>query len=213
MNRIMACLALAGISPLASAVIIDFSDLELGTENGTATAKSYSKSGQTLNITTGDGIMGHIGSGQFAGVWFSQNVTSDGTYKFDFNGAGATYFEFSVDAQSGNGGTPVEIMQDFALVGGSGVTFTAVGNPAVNITGATLSTLNIASIEGIDNGEWTVTISSLTPFTEVSFRHTQNPNQNGSVIQHVVADVLVPAPGALALLGLSGLVAARRRRA
>jgi hypothetical protein len=209
---VIAALAAALVSSRALAVFVTFDDVELGTPNGTSTAKSYTENGVTLNVTTADGTMDHIGAGQFAGLWFSKDITSSGTYNFDF-GAGfvATHMRISVDAASGIF-SPEETFDTFTVVGAT-PTYTETHNANMTSSGATLATLSISSISGTDNGEWELTLDSATPFSSVSFHHLQNTSNNGSVIQLVELDVIpIPEPGVTTLgLGI-GLFSLLRRR-
>ncbi len=205
------CLLLA-VSGTALGQTIELMDLELGTANGTAVAKSWTEGSVTLNVTTGNGTMEHIGVGQYAGLWFSQNITADGTYSFDFNGQGATYFEIGIDAISGTAGLPVESLTEWMVVGGTPIVDFVNVSGGLMVSGQpNVAALVFVQAVGADNGILRMGISSPTPFTSVSFRHMQNPDQQGSVIEYLRADI-VPSPASAAVLGLGGLMATRRRR-
>ncbi len=189
---------------------VTFTDTDLGTTNGSTTSKSYTKDGVTINVTTVSGSLQHIPDGQYAGLWFSQSVISDAVYTIDFNGVGTTMFEFAVDAMSGSTAGAVEMLSEFSVTGT--VPSFAVSNTSnVNVSGVDLASLAISCVGGTDDGMFTATFTSATPFTSISFRHTQGLTQNGSVIERITVDA-VPAPGSLALLGMTGLAALRRRR-
>lgn len=212
MNRILfGAVSLSALCGLASAQLAVFPDSVLGTPNGTSQFKSYTDNGVTLNVSTADGDMSHIGgSGGFAGLWFSQNLVSDGTYVFDFNGLGATSFTFAVDAISAVGDAAREVLSNFTVTGGTpSYVVTPINN--MDIGGTDLASLTLACVQGLDNGEFSMTITSPTPFTSVSFRHTQDLFQNGSVIEYVEVNA-VPAPASAGLLAVAGLAALRRRR-
>lgn len=201
-------LAVAMVAGAASAAVT-FTDLDLGTANGDSLAKSYSKNGVTLNVTTGNGSMTTIADGEFAGLWFSQDVIADGTYTLDFNGVGTTSVEIAMDAMSGVGDGRERLL-DWATTGATpDISVSNTSN--VDVSGSDLASLVIACTQDTDNGKFTLTLTSALPFTSVSFRHLQNPFQNGTVIERVTVDA-VPAPASLALVGLSGLAATRRRR-
>ncbi len=209
----LAAAAALAVASAASATVVSFDDLQLGTPNGTNQSKSYTDSGVTVNITTPDGSMNHIGSGQFAGLWIGENVSALGTYTFDFGpGNGATMFEFEFDAASAGGGSPPERLFDFTQVGGTPtVSVGGVADMTVNGAGS-LATLEL--IATLDDGQATITITSPTPMTSISFTHEQNPSNNGLVIERLLMDVTaVPEPAGLAALAplAIGLLARRRR--
>ena len=73
----------------------------------------------------------------------------------------------------------------------------------------------------MDNGKGILTVTSASPFTSLSFVHSQNPGQNGFVIERVTVDVdAVPVPwetdalpvvGSMVLFGL-GVWTKRKRK-
>lgn len=206
-------LAVGAIAGVASAQTIELFDFELGTSNGTSTSKSWNKNGVTLHATTANGIYAHIsGSGGFAGLWFSQGTIASAVYTISFDGAGATYFEIGMDAASGTGGGAAEAMINWAAPGGTPVIgfINVSGGMTAQNTGS-LATLAFVQTDGFDNGILRFAFSSNTPFTSVSFTHTQDPRQNGTVIEYIRADI-IPTPASATLLGLAGVFASRRRR-
>jgi hypothetical protein len=210
---VTAALAAALVSSQALAVFVSFSDLELGTPNGTSTAKSYTENGVTMNVTTADGWMGHLSAGQFAGLYITSNAASSATYNFDFSpGFGATHLKISVDAASGRH-LPVETFDTFTVVGAS-PTYSETHNANMTSSGSTLATLSISCLPATDSGEWELTLNSATPFSSFSFHHSQNVNNNGSVIQLVELDVIpIPEPGVATFALTVGLFPLLRRRA
>lgn len=205
----LACAVAGAITASASATIVSWTDVELGAGSGSL-SQSFSNAGFTLNasVTGGDGIFGNITSGTFTGLWLGMQTSSAGIYTFDMSGVLINSFEFEFDAMSNSNGPQPEVLQAFGTSNATG-TIVVIPQFGVVVTGSGLAGTVITSTA--NDGQAIVTISSTTPFTSISFLHTQDPNQNGFVIERVTVDV-VPAPGAAALMGLAGLVAVRRRR-
>lgn len=202
-----AAVALAAGSSLGA---VTFTDVELGNFAGHVSAVSYSKSGVTLNATTAGGGYEGIGGGDFAGLWFSQSNSADAIYTLDFNGVGATMVEIAMDAMSGMGGVAEELLSQWSTTGAT-PSFAISNAERVDVSGSDLASLSIKCQTDQDNGRFTITLTSALPFTSVSFRHTQDLFQNGSVIERVTVDA-VPAPGAACIASIGGLALLRRRR-
>lgn len=188
---------------------VTFTDLELGNFGGNLPAVSFVKGGVTLNATTSGGAYQGIPSGGFAGLWFSQNSIADAVYTLDFNGAGMRTAVIAIDAMSGVG-PGEELLSQWSTTGGT-PSVTINNAERVDIGGSDLASLSIQCQPGQDNGKFTLTLTSAVPFTSISFRHTQNPVQFGSVIELVTVDT-VPAPGAACIASIGGLALLRRRR-
>lgn len=96
------------------------------------------------------------------------------------------------------------------IVAGSGATFSTTGAPFTDTAPDTLRTANnseaLSGLTGLTNTTVTVTI------TDTSARNN-NSNEFYSFVDNVVlTGAAVPEPGSLALIGLGGLLVARRRR-
>ncbi len=212
MKLTVSCAIALAAGASAHGYLVTWTPADLVASTGSFFSQSSTVGSDTLNVSTSDGFISPLNAGIFTGIWFSQNVIADGTYVLDFNGAAVDSVSFTVNAISGNGPSPFEQFQDFATIGGPGTLLSTVINSPLSAYGTgSLSTLVIAADQGLDEGTFTVTVTSSSSFTGLSFRHTQNPQQNGSVLIGVEANI-VPAPAAGALAGLGLLAAARRRR-
>ncbi len=187
---------------------VEWSASELGVVGGSSTSQSWDKSGYTLNVNTSDGYLSNIGSGTFTGLWFGGSVSADGTYVMDLDGVQMNSLEFEFDASSSVNNQEPERFLDWEISTGGG--FIAASDLFnMSVDGSTMNDLVLTAING-DLGEATVTITSGSSFTWFAFRHTQDLDQNGSVIERVLIDT-VPTPGAVSLLLLGGIVFGRRR--
>lgn len=212
MSKGFALVALLACNGAAQAVIVDFDSNTLAASTGSTTALTTTLGLHRLNVTTADGYLSTIAAGQFTGVWIAREIAADGTYVVDFNGEAVNYVEFTINAISGNGPLPWEQFQQFTTIGGPGDLASYTINDPLSAYGtSSLSTLVIAADKGIDRGQFTVAISSPTSFTGFAFRHTQNPDQSGSVLIDVTANI-IPAPASLAFMGLGVAAVGRRRR-
>lgn len=210
MNRSLIALVAAMVALPASAEFVDFNGNLLVSASPIGNGWTAANAGRNVNFTTANGLISPLAAGIYTGLWFSQATIADGTYAIDFGGDTVHTMSFSVNAISGNGTPPGEAFSDFTVLGGTADSYGLTVAGPLSVYGNTLSTLNIVADQLQDNGSYTLTLTSAAGFTGVSFRHTQNPNQNGSVLIDVNAD-FVPAP-ATAALALAGLVATRRRR-
>jgi hypothetical protein len=167
----------------ANAVVATYNDSLLG--NGLF---SWNSGGVNLSLAaTAGGTLSSIGgSGGFAGVHLGTSVSSTGLYTFTLSQA-VTSFEFEFDALSNTGGTPPEQITGFTTNIGP------VNLAYLNQGGTTFAAGVITST--LDDGQGTVTLTSAVPFTSVTFLHTQNPNQNGFVIERVTIDTGAGAQG------------------
>ena len=212
MNRSILAFVAAVVALPAAADFVDFNGNTLLAANPTVPGLFYSATngGRQANFSTGNGAISPIASGIYTGLWFSQAVISDGTYAIDFNGDKVTSMSFSVNAISGNGALPGEAFSQFTVLGGSADSYSLTTAGPVSVYGNSLATLSIVADQLLDNGSYTLTVTSAAGFSGISFRHTQNISQDGSVLIDVNGE-FVPAP-ATAALALAGLVATRRRR-
>jgi hypothetical protein len=209
MNSTFKAFALAAsllVASKATAVVVNYNDTLLG--NGSF---SWLQGGVTLDLTAAaGGTLFSIGSGQFAGAWIANNVSSTGVYTLTLSQP-VTFFELEFDALSSTGNPPPEVISNIAT-NPAGATLAYLDQGGTSFNGTTItSTAN--------DGQGTITLTSATPFTTVSFMHTQNVSQNGFVIERVTinTDVVVGVPDAgsslVALgMGLLTLAALRRRR-
>ena len=162
----------------------------------------------TINTTT-NRLVADTGTGFITAFWDNYEANGDmgpfidlsqlSTITFDVTSAAASFITFSIVQKTGNPGTTVGRVRwaDVAVnAGNSSVTLTVGQNSGGvwSVTGTGMACLsNVSSMSlklGLSGG--------VTGF-------------NGSIgnLQYN----LIPAPGALALLGVAGLVGARRRRA
>jgi hypothetical protein len=183
MNRYLLAGVLCSVTA-ASAQVIDFGALEVpGT--GAATMLSYSEDGFTINNASGfsDGLAS----------WNQSNANYAGSAGIFINHPGNTAI-MTPDA----GGTfsvfCVDISTVFASGGTVTVTFTANGGSVVH------------QIQHSGFGFTTYALpATFQNITDFGWDQVSQYNQIDNI-------KLVPAPGALTLLGLGGLAAIRRRR-
>lgn len=192
--------ALTAVAGLANAASYTFSDVELSSGN------TYTQGGFTMNATTSNGgVLGHIGSGQFTGLWLGMSSTAFGSYQFSFS-QNVTSIEVQFDALSSTGGSPEETIGNFA---------TSNGVALVNYTDLNGTTFSANTVHSATNdGRGLITFSG-PAFAQFSFDHAQNPSQNGFVIERITVTTAVPEPETYAMLlagmGLLGAVARRRQ--
>ena len=193
--------ALTTAAGLANAASYTFNDIALSSGN------TYTQGGFTMNATTSNGgVLGHIGSGQYTGLWLGQSISAFGSYLFSFS-QNITSIEVQFDALSSTGGTPVETIGNFATSNGAAL----VGY--TNLDGTTFSANTVSS--ATNDGRGLISFSG-PAFAQFSFDHAQNPNQYGFVIERITVTTAVPEPETYAMLlagiGLLGAVARRRQR-
>jgi hypothetical protein len=160
----------------ARAATFSFNDTTLG--NGSF---SWTDSGFTLSASASNGgVLSSIANGQFAGLYIAQNAAS-GRYTLAFSQA-VTSASFQFDAL-GSTIPPGEQISNFAISNGTpNITYTNLSDTSFNngvITG---------SPTGIGDGRGIVSISSSSPFTSLSFVHTQTPANVGFVIEQFTAN-------------------------
>ena len=177
------------------AALISFNDTTLG--NGSF---SWLQPGFTLSASASSGgVLSSIPSGEFAGLWISQSQTASGVYTLTFSQS-VTLAEFQFDALSGNGPLPVETIGSFSI--SSGLPTLSY----VNLQNTVFDGSTITQVTGVDNGKGILTVTSASPFTSLSFVHSQNPGQNGFVIERVTVDTTVTTiPESSSTFGLIAL--------
>lgn len=123
----------------------------------------------------------------------------------------------------GPGDGPLGIYQDIATVEGQAYDLELWFSPrpgvASNIlevhwNGQILGTTN-ASGTGLNNTEWqqlTYSVTATADTSRLEFRLGDTRNNLGTFIDNVSVNVAVPAPGVVAMMGVVGPLAARRRR-
>jgi hypothetical protein len=197
-------MALLSAATSASAAVITFTDVQLGTGAGF----TYSQGGLTMTVSaSAGGALAKIGSGQFTGLHIPGFVNvSSGLYTFSFSETiGSVEVEF--DALSSTGGTPPETIGTFGTNAG-GFTLSYLDQAGTLFDGST-----ITAAVGDGQGIFTLTGPAFSSF---SFVHAQNPAQNGFVIERITVNTdgaVVPEPSSMLLLGtaIAGLVARRVR--
>lgn len=219
MKKTLALVAFAGIAAVANAdVLAQFTfetslPLSAGphaAEVGTGNASAFHATSSTYGSVVGNG----------SSRSFSSNGWSVGDYyQFTTSTVGYTGITFGWDHTSSGTGP-----RDFVvLVSNDGVNFTNIGSALVLVNGA-------------PNTPWSSTtynpVFTFSPISapaladnqgNVTFRiqMSSNVSANGGTVASagtsrvdniIIEGTLIPAPGALALVGLGGLVAGRRRR-
>ena len=177
-TAILATLLVA--SNLASASTYNFYDTDLG--SGT----TFSQPGFTMVASTSNGgELGNIEFGEYAGLWVGKTTSSSGLYKLSFS-QNISWISIQFDALSATGQLPVETISNFA---------TSNGAVAINYSDLFGTSFDGSSIySSTNNGRGLITFSGAA-FSDFSFRHTQNPSQNGFVIENIMVSTSpVPEP-------------------
>ena len=226
MKGIIAFAAVAGIASAASADLIAYWN-----QNGNANALAPDGFGYTAASFP---MAADAGSGTWSLDSYNPAVDGNGIYttvdSFSGTTSGALFgdaaggsFSFIGDSNNGasvvlsfNGSLFEDITLDFARRGTStgfnsvvvsystdgGSTLTAVGS-LLGTAGSsfTLHNFDLSGLDGVANAQIWITFDGAS---------SSNGNQRLDNVQ--INGTLVPAPGAFALLGMGGLLAARRRR-
>jgi hypothetical protein len=162
--------------------------------DGTLYTWLQSFTGSTINAQFGEPSGGSI-----ALQGGTDTVNNGAFFEFNFNGADYENIEFSLARQAtGSGFTTVAIdaYDNGSLLGSIG---------SINTSGASsfaLYSYSAGLLDGVENATIRLTFTGATGSTG-----------NNRLDNIVVQGTLIPTPGAAALMGLGGLVAARRRRA
>lgn len=150
-------------------------------------SSSYVESGITFNSQSGAAWLDLTGAGS--------NQASNGVTQDVATIIGQLYrLSFYVGSATNNSNILASTV-DLSIAGGTRVGFTN--------TTAPLTSMNWQ--------QFTVDFVATGALTNISFFNGSSPNNNLSGLDNVTLEV-IPAPGAAALLGLSGLLAAGRRR-
>jgi MYXO-CTERM domain-containing protein len=176
--------------------------------------------------TTGSSLSGYHASG--ATVWTS-SAGNGSTYSFSSNyWAVGDYYQVTVDTrgygdisiswdQTRSGGGPSVFDLKMSVDGGANFTTVNAGYSVVQAGGTGTGT-NAWNTTTPQSGFTTTTIAGATASGKASviFRFVNTSTANGGGTNRIdnilVTGNVVPAPGALALLGVAGLIGARRRR-
>lgn len=149
---------------------------------------TYADSGVTFNAQNGAQWLDLTGPGS--------NSSSNGVSQDVATTIGQLYrLSFYVGSATDNTSFFASTV-DLSIAGGARVGFT---NP-------------IAPLDSMDWQLFTADFVATGALTNITFFNGSTPNNNLSGLDNVTLEV-IPAPGAAALLGLCGLMAARRRRA
>lgn len=192
------------VATQAQGAVVTFVDSLLG--NGSFT---WSQGGVDLTLAAaGGGTLSSIpGTGGFAGAWLGAGNTN-GVYTLSLSQA-VTSFELEFDALSSIGTPPPETISNITTnPGGATLSYTDQG-------GTTFDGSVITSTQ--NDGQGTILLTSLTPFTSVTFTHTQG-QQSGFVIERVTINTdgggRVPDAGSslvLFVVGMTAMAVIRRR--
>lgn len=158
-------------------------------------------SGTTLGAVEGDA------SGRGAAFRVGEGARNNGAYAqfaIDTTGFGDLMLSFATKTTANTGFTDAEI-----LVSANGVDFTSVDTftnlrDDLNWVLKTVDLTGIAAIENNPNAAFRVVFTG---------GDASNPVANSRIDNFVIQGSAIPTPGSIALLGLSGAVATRRRRA
>jgi hypothetical protein len=136
---------------------------------------SWTESGFTLSaIASNGGFLSRFNTSPYVGLWISSDQSTSGVYTFQFSQP-VTSAEIEFDALSSTGGTPIETISNFTI--SSGIpTIGYLDQGGTSFNGQTVST-------SVADGQGTITITSSSTFTSLSFLHSQNRSQNGFVIE------------------------------
>lgn len=211
MKKTLALVAFAGIAAVANADILANWTFEtsLPTTAGPHAAEGGVVGGSATGFhASGSTVWSNpVGNGSFES--FSSNFWTAGDYyQFSVDTTGYTNIAFGWSQTRSSTG-PADFRFEFSTDGGA--TFSTVLNytvPAINwsssvVDGSTV--FGLTSVAGADNAG--VVLFRLT--SRVTPSNTAGTSRVDDII---VSGDLIPAPGALALAGLGGLFAGRRRR-
>jgi hypothetical protein len=222
MRRVVISLIAASLSATAFADLEHFTPSDLAGATGTPQHKTVSKNGTTINVSTNDGWLQPLSGTIWDGIWFSAGFITSATYTIDFNGAGTKSFSMVLTAISAASGYNPEIINSFSVIGGGTMSYTVSDDFDVDVSGTSLSNLSLQGHAGTPGGELRLTITSDVDFTGLSFHHSQDTYQVGTVIHDISFPTAggppastVPLPAqmlpAAAALGLIGAARLRRR--
>lgn len=171
--------------------------------NGTADGVWGTFSGTTMNAVGADPSGGSLVLQASLGGVAQNPVTSNGAYA-DFTVAKASYSDLSISFAARRTGTGFNSIQiSYSTDGGS--TFTSLGSPK-NAPNGSFGTFS-ESLAG--NG-------AVNAASSIVFRLTYDGATGGGGNTRLdnlqINGTLIPAPASIALVGLAGLVAGRRRR-
>lgn len=172
--------------------------------SGTANGVWGTFAGSTVNAVGGDPSGGALVLQASLGGVAQNPVTSNGAYA-NFSVGKASYSDLSISFAARRTGTGFSSLQVSYSIDGGG-SFTNLGG-AFNVT--TTTTFDLISLSLAGNG-------AVNAASNIIFRITYDGATGGGGNARVdnlqINGTLIPAPASMALVGLGGLVAARRRR-
>lgn len=228
-SLLIAVAASAVVSSVATADIVtqwNFNDNQPST-GGTLTPSTGTGTASAVGAVTTSFVSGSGSSDPAAAgdndAWSTATYAAQGTgsgtrgVRFDVSTVGYSSISISFDQRNSNTGSQWWAFE-YSL---DGSTFNAFGAYQINAGSAWFNgiTFDLSSVAGADNNAL-FAIRMVAIFAPGSGGYTaSNPTSNYGTSGTARFDMvtvngtLVPAPGALALLGVAGLVGGRRRRA
>lgn len=197
-------------------------DVSSGAKSVLFRVSSYFTEG--MQVTTADGTGNAVALARFTGsnvmTNFGNGFNGDlvTSYQRDLSNGNAAFLQQSQSAGNrilGQAGTPLSFAsQLFTSLPGSPIYVSQIASGSITIGNNTAGAM-VRTIVFTNNSFGSGATAGLTFYNEASpvSKQSAAPSNAGSA-QFLFATIeVVPAPGAAALLGLGGLVAARRRRA
>jgi len=171
---------------------------------GTANGVWGTFAGSTVNAVGADTAGGALVLAASVGSVAANPVTSNGAYA-NFTVAKASYSDLSISFASRRTGTGFASLQISYSIDGGG-SFTNLGGV---INAPTTTTFGLFSQSLAGNGA--VNAASSIIF-RITYDGATGGGGNARVDNLQINGTLIPAPGSVALIGLAGLIAGRRRR-
>ena len=224
MVGVVAAVAVAGSANAAVVSLFDFTTGVSNNSTGSVTGSNLlstwiTNNGRKASTTSATGSGGAItmasanvaqsGGKPLAdfGVFAASNPNPPFQYYSRINLTGATAIEFNVTAYTGVATIwTLNVFEEFGV--GTGATATVSSAGLVSFSTASMSSIDWSKVTGVEIQAESGVLPNTPARTPTNYYGTFSFTFDGMN----AVGVVVPAPGAAALVGLAGLVASRRRR-